>query len=141
MKTYENIIATSPEFQRDAYSKIAEFYKTTKDYTQAIDAYRNALSTNQKSSNLTRVELQFLIGDTYEIINDPTKAIEEYLKIPYLYVKDTPWIVKAYLRIARIFENQEKWNKAQLTYNKIILHNTEEKKFALETPQLDKGQY
>ena len=48
------------------------------------------------------VELQFAIGDLYELSNQPDKAVEEYLKLAYLYPQETAWIVKAYLRAARI---------------------------------------
>jgi hypothetical protein len=59
-------------------------------------------------------------------------AIENYLKIPYLYTNDKSWMIKAYLRVARIFENKEDWANAGTTYKKILELNTDEAKYAQE---------
>lgn len=132
IETYQNIIEGSPEFKRDAYVKIADVHKSTKQFSQAIEAYREALKAEKKHSKLKDVELQFQIGDTYELANQSETAIQEYLKIPYLYVNETVWIIKAYLRIARIFEDHEKWEEAVLTYKKVLQYETEERIFAQE---------
>ena len=73
-----------------------------------------------------------MVGDVYEILNNQQKAIEEYLKIPYLYPKDTRWIIKAYLRIAKIFENTEQWDDAVNVYKKIMVYEVDERAFAQE---------
>jgi hypothetical protein len=54
------------------------------------------------------------------------------LKIPYLYSQEKQWIIKAYLRMARIFEQEQKWDEAQVTYTKILDFKTEESKYAQE---------
>ncbi len=132
MKTYQNILATAPEFKRDAYIKIADVYKDEKDFTQAIDAYHKALESPKGLGQRSNAEVQFLIGDSYHLFNNPEQAIEEYLKIPYVYPNDTPWVIKSYLQVARIFENQEKWEDATTIYNKILTYQTDEAKFAQE---------
>ena len=60
------------------------------------------------------------------------KAIEEYLKIPYLYPMDTKWVIKAYLRSAKIFENKEDWQEAKNIYDKIMDYEVDERTFAEE---------
>ena len=132
IETYQNIIATSPEFKRDALVKIAEVHKTNKNYPSAIASYRSALTTDMALSQVKNIEIQFNLGDTYELNHQTKEAIEEYLKIPYLYPKETSWIVKAYLRIARLFEDTEEWAEAKIIYNKVIAYNTDEVKFAQE---------
>ena len=132
LKTYTNIIKTSPEFQRDAYVRIAEIHKKNKDFDQAREAYHAALKAEQSLSEIDNVTLQFYIGDIYELARQNAEAVEEYLKISYLYPKEEGWIIKAYLRTARIFENDDKWEEAKLTYQKILKYNTEEAKFAQE---------
>jgi tetratricopeptide (TPR) repeat protein len=102
IETYRNIIATSPEFERDALLKIAQVNRRGGKIEDAIKAYRDALERKPGISKSTNAEIQFLIGDTFEAVNDFDKATEEYFKLPYLYSKDLPWVVKAYLRIAKI---------------------------------------
>ncbi|HPN87958.1 MAG TPA: tetratricopeptide repeat protein [Candidatus Omnitrophota bacterium] len=130
--TYESIIATSPEFKRDAYARMAGVYKNNNDFSKAIEFYEKALNSEKESSQSLNPELQFNIADAYQLSNKQDKAIEEYLKIPYLYPKETLWIIKSYLRIGRIFEDAEKWEEANTIYNKIIKLGTEESKFAQE---------
>jgi TolA-binding protein len=132
ISTYMNIVTTAPEFKRDAYNKIAEVYKQSKDYDKAVDAYREALKSDLGSSQIKGVELQFNLADTLEVMDQSKDATDEYLKIPYLYPKETFWIIKAYLRIGRIFEDQEKWEEAKTIYKKILEYKTEEGKFAQE---------
>lgn len=132
LETYQNIIQSSPEFQRDAYIKIAEVHKKDNNYSKAIAAYKSALSSAKALSQISDAEIQFKIADTHETSNKDKQAIDEYLKIPYLYPKAEQWVIKSYLRIAKIFEEQEKWEEAVITYKKIIQFNQEESKFAKE---------
>jgi len=130
--TYQKIIESSPEFQRDALVKIAEVHKTTKEFEKAIKVYKKAIRSSEDISNFSDAEIQFYIGDSYELLNKPEKAVEEYFKIPYLYSDKTEWVIKTYLRIARIFEDQEKWEDANSIYNKVVEYKTVEIKFAQE---------
>ncbi len=132
LSTYENIAESSPEFKRDAYVKIAEIDKNNQKYDEALKAYQNALNADISLSDITNAQLQFSIGDTYELLNQPDKAIESYLKIPYLYNKEVTWVTKAYLRAGRIFEDKSDWDNAKNIYQKVIDLKTDEVKFAQE---------
>lgn len=132
LETYQSIITSSPEFQRDAYFKIAEIHKRNAEYAQAAQAYRNALNAARGVGDLSSARLQFYIGDMHELLNERDKAVEEYLKIPYLYADEEAWVVKAYLRVARIFEDNEQWADAQMIYQKVLKYNTDELKFVRE---------
>jgi len=134
IETYENIIKSSPEFSRDAYIKIATIYKENKNYEKALLAYRNALASKAASvdGRMSGSELQFEIADACEMMNKTQEAIDEYLKIPYLYPQDTTSVIRAYLRVARIFENQEDWANAKIIYEKILGYDVGEKTFAQE---------
>ncbi|MFT5387625.1 MAG: TolA-binding protein [Candidatus Omnitrophota bacterium] len=133
--TYNSIIASSPEFKRNAHLKLASIYKTNMTYTQAMNAYKEALTSQKLHSDVTDAEIQFLIGDLYEISKESNKAIEEYLKISYLYENETTWIIKSYLRVGRVFEDSDQWEKAKTIYQKVIKYETEEAKFAEERIQ------
>lgn len=132
LETYQDIINTSPEFRRDAFIKMAEVYKRNQDRGKAIEAYEHALSAPQGFGEIRDAEVQFAIGDMYELSNKTDKAAEEYLKLPYLYPRETALVVKAYLRVGRIFEDSEKWNDAKTIYQKIVQYKTDELKFAQE---------
>ncbi len=132
IETYQNIITTSPEFKRDAFVKIAQVNKLNKAYDKAMEAYQSALKSEKGSSQTENFEIQFQMGDTYELAHQTKEAIDTYLKIPYLYPQELSLIIKAYLRIARLFEDNEQWEEAKTTYQKILTYNTEESKFAQE---------
>jgi TolA-binding protein len=132
LETYQNIVETSPEFRRSAYVKMADVHKGNKDYENAVEAYRNALKAKEDFSGVKDAQIQFFIGDAYESGNKKDKAVEEYLKLPYLYAREVPWLVKAYLRIGRIFEDAEEWDKAATIYKKVLPYETDELKFVQE---------
>jgi tetratricopeptide (TPR) repeat protein len=131
-ETYQDIIAKSPDFRRDAYMKLAQVYQKNNNYAKEIETYEKTLASEKGLSNVTDVELQFAIGDTYELMGNFDKANEAYLKIPYLYKDEIAWVIKAYLRVARIYENSQNWENARTTYAKILAFNTEEAKYAQE---------
>jgi tetratricopeptide (TPR) repeat protein len=130
--TYQEIIDKSPDFRRDAYMKLAQVYRKSGNYLKEIETYEKSQASDKGLSNVSDVELQFAIGDTYELMGDFDKASEAYLKIPYLYKDQAAWVIKAYLRVARIFENNQNWENAANTYKKILAFNTEESKYAQE---------
>ncbi len=132
LETYKKIITTSPEFQRDAYMKIAEVYLLNNEYTKAIENYTQSLQAKRGASKIKKSEVQFQIADVYELINQADRALEEYLKIPYLYPNDISWVIKSYLRSARLFEDRDQWKKAKTIYKKIMKYNTDEVKFVKE---------
>ncbi len=129
---YQDIVANAPDFARDALIKLAEIQMQNGNSTAALEQYRKALSTSAGLSKISNSEIQFMIADLYESLNDTKQAVETYLKIPYLYPKQLDWGIKAYLRVARIFEDEEDWENARLVYSKILEYKTEESKFARE---------
>ncbi|MBF0386657.1 MAG: tetratricopeptide repeat protein [Candidatus Omnitrophica bacterium] len=132
VEAYQNIIATSPEYQRDALLKIAQIDRKAAKYADELKAYEAALAAPKGVSAVKDVQLQFLLGDTYEAMNEPNKAVEAYVKVPYVHAKERDWVIKAYLRIGKIYENQEEWDKAVTAYEKVGAMNVDEAKFAKE---------
>ncbi|HOD12245.1 MAG TPA: tetratricopeptide repeat protein [Candidatus Omnitrophota bacterium] len=134
VETYENIIKNSPEFSREAYLKMAEVYQRSDEKDKAIMAYYKALEAkqNQDIRTISDCEIRFAIADLLELSGKPKQAIDEYLKIPYLYPTEIKWIVKSYLRAARLFENKEDLASARTSYEKIMSYPVEERAFAQE---------
>lgn len=127
---YQNIIATSPEYAGDAYLKLGQLYRNSQDYESEINVYQNALAARQ--GQIDRAQIQFNLADTMELMSRTDDAIAEYLKIPDLYPTELAWAVKAYLRVAKIYEEGEDWEGARVTYQKIIQLKTPEAAFAQE---------
>ncbi len=132
IQTYESIAANSPEMQRDAYLKIAQAYLKNQEYEPALNALQKSLQAPQGLSELNNAELQFYYADAHEQANKIKEAVEQYLRIPYLYPREADWSIKAYLRIAKLFEDQEDWENAKTTYQKIITFGQDESKYAQE---------
>ncbi|NLE65745.1 MAG: tetratricopeptide repeat protein, partial [Elusimicrobia bacterium] len=103
IETYRNIIAASPQLRRDALVRIGKVHRRMKAYDAEIKAYQDALQAPPGETGVKNAELQFLIADTYEIMNLRDKALEAYFKVPYLYPQETSWGVKAYLRVGKIY--------------------------------------
>ncbi len=132
METYQAIIKNSPEFSRDAYVKIARILKSKKHFAESLEAYENALLAPEGLSQTKKCKIQFLKADLYDSLGKTDKSIDAYLKIPYLYPEETKWVIKSYLRIARLFENNETWDEAVLIYDKILEYQVDERTFAQE---------
>ncbi len=132
VEIYQNIIATSPEFKRDALVKIGNVYRKIQKHDEELKAYEQALLEPSGTSLVSNAEIQFMVADTYELMGDFDKAVEVYFKVPYVYAKEPAWVVKAYLRIARIYENAEDWDKALAAYGKVVELQMDESKFAQE---------
>ncbi len=127
---FENIIATSPEYAGEAYLKLGQLYRNTQDYEKEIEVYQNALAAKQ--GQIDRAQIQFNLADTLELMSRTEDAIAEYLKIPDLYPGEQEWVVKAYLRVAKIYEEGEDWEGARVTYQKIIQLKIPEAAYAQE---------
>jgi len=127
---YESIIVNSPDFAGEAYLKLGQLYRNEQDYEKQIDVYQKALGAKQ--GQIDRAQIQFNLADTLEIMSRTEDAIAEYLKIPDLYPTEEGWIVKAYLRVGKIYEEGQDWEGARVTYQKIIQLNTPEAAFAQE---------
>ncbi|MBF0503756.1 MAG: tetratricopeptide repeat protein [Candidatus Omnitrophica bacterium] len=127
---YESIIKTSPEYAGEAYLKLGQLYRNAQNYEKEMDVYQRALSMTKGSVN--RAQLQFNLADTLELMSRTEDAIAEYLKIPVLYTNEQVWAVKAYLRVAKIYEEGQDWQGSKVTYQKIIQLKTPEAAYAQE---------
>jgi tetratricopeptide (TPR) repeat protein len=126
---YKEAIKKSPSLAGTIYPKISLIYEKKSDFDNAIIFYHKALSlVSMKEAS----GLQFKIARAYEQKGAYQQAIEEYLKIPYMYPADSRLIVKAYLSGAQIYENQNDFLKAKDIYLKIASMDVEEAKYAKE---------
>ena len=131
-QAYEAVAIDSPELARESYLKIAQLYRNNQTYDKEIEAYQKALSIDSTKGKIMDAEILFDIADTYELMGRLDEAVEGYLKIPSQSSDQSTWMAKAYLRVARIFEDRKDWDGARVTYQKIIQLHCEESKFAQE---------
>ncbi len=130
---YEQLLKEYPGFAKSTFIKLASAYKSLNDFDKAIASLAKGLiKSGDDLLEKTDGQIQFEIADLQEAKGDLNKAIEGYLKIPYLYPQENTWVVKSYLRVARIFEDKNDWDEARKIYEKVASQNIEEAKFAQE---------
>lgn len=132
LEAYEAIASASPTLARESYLKIAQLYRNNQNYQKELEMYEKALKVDAAGGSISNAEILFAVADTYEIMGSADEAVSGYLKIPAQHPAEILWAVKAYLRVARIFEDRKDWAGAKVTYQKIIQLNTDESKFAQE---------
>jgi tetratricopeptide (TPR) repeat protein len=96
-----------------------------KDYRQAVVIFQEAIK-----EGLDTPESRFTLGLCLEKVDSSPEAIEEYFKVIYGFPEDQDYKVKAYFRIARIYERSGKGEEAEKIYRKIISLDVEEEKIA-----------
>ena len=107
-----------------ALAKEAFLLEDMDEYSQAVKVFREVLTRYGDSARI-----RFALGLSLEKINRINEAIAEYLKIIYNFniVGDK---VKAYFRLAKIYERKRDFIKAKDMYQKIIATGRNEAKVA-----------
>jgi tetratricopeptide (TPR) repeat protein len=77
-------------------------------------------------------DIQFKLAEALQAKGVLPEAIEEYLKVTYLYSENDVLAVKSLLRVAQIYEGNENFKEALNIYQKIITLDAEEAKYARE---------
>jgi TolA-binding protein len=111
------------------YPKMGDIYRTQAQFDEALHWYRKALEIVPVRETS---RMQFRIGEVLEQQQRYGQAIEEYLKVPYLFSETSELSVKAYLRVASLYEEQEKLKDAAAVYAKLAGMNVDESKYARE---------
>ena len=63
--------------------------------------------------------MQYEMARSMEETGESQKAVNEYLKVAYMYPGSKYWSVKARFRCAQIFEKEEQFDKAKRLYEKL----------------------
>jgi TolA-binding protein len=136
IRAYEQVIQEHPHLSHLIFPKIADLYYQAADYGRALDFYRRSLDAVPVRE---MGEIQFKIADTLQARGLADEAVEEYLKTTYLYTQDKDLTVKAFLRVAQIYEDKENFKEAFAIYQRIVSGGTEEAKYAQERMEWIKG--
>lgn len=129
LKNYQEAASQEGEFAKTAYVKMAVLYRHNKLFKEAILAYEKALGLEGSELNS---EIQFNAAEVFEELGSVQEALEAYLKVSYLYPDDEIWVIKALLRVARIYENKANWPELKAILEKIEKYNVPEAKYAHE---------
>lgn len=129
LEEYRNISINYPNLDSVIYPKMADLLYKIGEYGRAIDLYRKSLDLAPLRE---MAQIQFKIAEVLQTQGESEEAIEEYLKVTYLYSQNNKLAIKALLRVAEIYEGRENFRAAVDIYNRIIAMNTEEAKYAKE---------
>jgi len=129
LSTLESTLKDFPHLEHLIFPKIADTYAKLNKLDLAIQFYRKSLKIVpvKEMSNV-----QFKIAESLQAEGKNNEAIEEYLKVSYLYPDDLVLVVKSMLRVAALYEDKDKFKEAENIYKKIIGMNVDEAKFAQE---------
>ena len=129
LELYQQVIQEYPHLSSIVYPKIAEANYSLGKLEEAIDFYRKAVvSCSPKQAGV----FQFRIAECFQEQNRLDEAIEEYLKVSYLYPEDKSLVTKALIRVAQIYEGKKDLRSAKSIYQKIIDMDVQEAKYAKE---------
>lgn len=131
LKLYEELIQSQSKISEIALIDKAFLLKDLKKYQQAAKAFKEAVKGGSNSA-----PIRFALGQCLEKENLNQEAIGQYFKLIYAYPEEYPddsdqnYKVKAYFRIAKIYENQKDLSQAKKAYQKIIDLEVKESKIA-----------
>ena len=129
LSVYNEILQSYPNLANLIYPKMADLFYKSAEYDKALDFYRKAIDL----VSLKEIPaIQLKIAETQEAAGRRQEAVEEYLKVAYLYPDSQPLTVKSLLRVAQIYEDKQDYKEALGIYQKIISLKVEEAKFAQE---------
>ncbi len=131
---YNQLIDSELGISKAAFVKKAFLLKEMNKYDEAIVLFRKAIA-----DGIDTPEIIFSLGLCLEKIGKNKEAIEEYFRVIYAYsggdressnsdVKS--YAVKAYFRVARIYEQENNIEAAKKIYQKIVDLGVEESKIA-----------
>ena len=126
LEVYEEVIREETSLSSLAFLKKAYLLKDLRRYSQAISSFRKALEKGIKNP-----EVYFLLGYCWEKLKDEKNALDNYFKVVYLF-KDKKYKTKAYFRIAKIYERENRWEEAKRIYERVLSLGVEESKIAQE---------
>ncbi|TRZ49506.1 outer membrane protein assembly factor BamD, partial [bacterium] len=129
LEAYNDAVEEHQNLAGLIYPKIADIYVKLGDYAEALRFYNKSLDIVPLRETS---EIQFKIAQTRQAKGELDEAIEEYLKVTYLYSDNSDLTVKSLLRVASIYENKENFKEALNIYKRIAAMDAEEAKYARE---------
>lgn len=131
LQLYQELINSPSKIANIALVNKAFFLKDLKKYQKAIETFKKAIEKGMASARI-----RFTLGLCLEKKGLNQEAIEQYFKLIYAYPNiaeintESNYKIKAYFRIAKIYENKGDLEQAKKAYQKIISSKVKESKIA-----------
>ncbi len=123
LKIYRSL-SKMGRINKEALLKEAFLLKDMKEYREAKEVFRTIINMGYDSSNI-----RLALGFCLEKLDEVEGAIEEYKKVVYNSTIERDKI-KAYFRLARIYERKKRFLEAKEIYKNIIATGCPEAKVA-----------
>ena len=131
MCKFEELVYSYPKsaFAKAAHKEAGEALESAHSYRMAIAHYRKALTEEDSEIN---AEIQYHIAECLKVNGELKEAVEEYLKVVYLYPSAKFWGIKSEFQCAEIFEKNNEIEKAKKIYERLADEPVEEGEYAKE---------
>lgn len=123
---YDELIGLQSEITPEALLDKAYLLKKMKNYEEAILLFKRILDSGADTASV-----HFTLATCYERLDKLKDALDEYMKV----INDSSnneHKVRAYFRVARIYEKQQRTEAAKKMYQTIVSLNIAESKIAKE---------
>jgi tetratricopeptide (TPR) repeat protein len=137
INNYLELTKNFPNLISLIYPKLADTYLIKSDYAKALEFYQKSLEVVPFAE---MANIQFKLAEVLQAQGKAQEAIQEYLKVTYLYPKSQNLAVKSLLRIGKAYEDKENFKEAINIYQKIIDMKALESKYAQERTDILKTQ-
>ncbi len=129
LNTYKEVINNYSNLAHLVYPKIGDIYRNSANYNEAMEYYQKSLEVVPIKE---MSDIQFKIAEIKQAQGKIDEAIEEYLKVTYLYPDNNDLLVKSLLRVADIYEDKQDFKEALNIYKRIAAMDVKEAKYAQE---------
>ncbi len=129
LNAYKEMLANHNNLASLIYPKIGEIYYKQNNFNEAVISYKKCLDLVPVKQ---MGDIQFKLAEVLQAQGKIQDAVEEYLKVPYLYPEENSLVIKSLLRAAAIYEDKEDFKGAINIYQKLVLMGVEESKYAKE---------
>ena len=119
---------------REAYYSLGIISANQGRHNEAIISFTKAAETEDQKIKFASI---FALAEVYETIGEDDNALREYLKVS----AGKEFREKAYLRMARIYEDREDFKEAETFYKKVIEAKGKSSAYAKERVNLLGGDY
>ena len=113
LRIYEKLANLKTPLAGVALFKKALLLKDLKEYKEAVSFFKKAMA-----KGIVQPRVHFSLGYCLEKLGRVEEALSQYFKIVYLF-DDLDYKVKAYFRIAKIYERENKLDEAKQVYQRI----------------------
>ncbi len=120
------------QFQALACQRITEQLRRKGDYVGAVVYLEKAMSAATPEFG---AQLQYVLAECHQEMGSLDQALQEYLKVDYLYPENAYWSRRARLKAAQICEAKQLWEQARGIYERLAREPVEEARYAQERLQ------